>query len=79
MIKSFSVIYPHLENTISENTSSVQMRGRARNTVNVLRNLRNLLFIHLMLDVLAVFKALSLLFQGDNIVISAVKDGLYST
>lgn len=32
-----------------------------------------------MLDVLAVFKALSLLFQGDNIVISAVKDGLYST
>ena len=80
MIKSFSVIYAHLENTISENTrSSVEMRGRARNTVNVLRNFRNLLFIHLMLDVLAVFKALSLLFQRDNIVISAAKDGLYST
>ena len=79
MIKSFSVIYAHFENTISENTSSVEMRGRARNTVNVLRNFRNLLFIHLMLDVLAVFKALSLLFQRDNIVISAAKDGLYST
>ena len=79
MIKSFSVIYAHLENTTSENTSSVKMRGRARNTVNVLRNFRNLLFIHLMLDVLAVLKALSLLFQRDNIVISAAKDGLYST
>ena len=79
MIKSFSVIYAHLENTVSENTSSVEMRGRARNTVNVLRNFRNLLFIHLMLDVLAVFKAISLLFQRDNIVISAAKDGLYST
>ena len=67
MIKSFSVIYAHLENTISENTSSIEMRGRARNTVNELRNFRNLLFIHLMLDVLAVFKALSLLFQRDNI------------
>ena len=78
MIKSFSVIYAHLENTISENTSSIEMRGRARNTVNVLRNFRNLLFIHLMLDVLAVFKALSLLFQRDNIVISAAKDGVYS-
>ena len=32
MIKSFSVIYAHLENTISENTSSVEMRGRARKT-----------------------------------------------
>ena len=32
-----------------------------------------------MLDVLAVLKALSLLFQRDNIVISAAKDGLYST
>ena len=32
-----------------------------------------------MLDVLAVFKTLSLLFQRDNIVISAAKDGLYST
>ena len=32
-----------------------------------------------MLDVLAVFKALILLFQRDNIVISAAKDGLYST
>ena len=32
-----------------------------------------------MLDVLAVFKALSLLFQKDNIVKSAAKDGLYST
>ena len=79
MIKSFSVSYAHLENTISENTNSVEMRGRARNTANVLRNFRNLLFIHLMLDVLAVFKALSLLFQRDNIVISAAKDGLYST
>ena len=74
MIKSFSVIYAHLENT-----SSVEMRGRGRKTVNVLSNFRNLLFIHLTLDVLAVFKALSLLFQRDNIVISAAKDGLYST
>lgn len=32
-----------------------------------------------MLDVMAVLKALSLLFQRDNIVISAAKDGLYST
>ena len=32
-----------------------------------------------MLDVLAVFKALSLLFQRNNIVISAAKDGLYFT
>lgn len=79
MMKSFSVIYAHLENTISENTSSVEMRGRARKTLNVLSNFRNLLFIHLMLDVLAVLKALSLLFQRDNIVISAAKDGLYST
>ena len=78
-MKSFSVIYAHLENTISENTSSVEMRGRARKTLNVLSNFRNLLFIHLMLDVLAVLKALSLLFQRDNIVISAAKDGLYST
>ena len=36
MIKSFSVIYAQLENTISGNTSSVEMRGRARKTVNVL-------------------------------------------
>lgn len=79
MMKSFSVIYAHLKNTISENTSSVEMRGRARKTLNVLSNFRNLLFIHLMLDVLAVLKALSLLFQRDNIVISAAKDGLYST
>ena len=80
MMKSFSVIYAHLENTISENTSSVKMRGRARKTLNVLNNFRNLLFIHLMLDVLAVLKALSLLFQRDNFVISAAKDGLlYST
>lgn len=79
MIKSFSVISAHLENTISENTSSVEMRGRARKSVNVLSNFRNLLFIHLMLDVLAVFKAPRLLFQRDNIVISAAKDGLYST
>ena len=76
IIKSFSVIYAHLENTISENTSSVEMRGRGRNTVNLLRNFRNLMFIHLMLDVLAVFKALSLFFQRDNIIISAAKDGL---
>ena len=78
MIKSFSVIYAHLKNTTSENTSSVEMKDRARNTVNVLRNFRNR-FIHLTLDVLAVFKALSLLFQRDDIVISAAKDGLYST
>ena len=32
-----------------------------------------------MLDVLAVFKALSLLFKRDNIVIAVAKDGLYST
>ena len=32
-----------------------------------------------MLDVLAVFKALRLLFQRNNIAISAAKDGLYST
>ena len=79
MMKSFSVIYAHLENTISENTSRVEMRGRARKTLNVLSNFRNLLFIHLMLHVLAVLKAPSLLFQRDNIVISAAKDGLYST
>lgn len=79
MMKSFSVIYAHLKNTISENTSSVEMRGKARKTLNMLSNFRNLLFIHLMLDVLAVLKALSLLFQRDNIVISAAKDGLYST
>lgn len=65
MMKSFSVIYAHLENTISENTSSVEMRGRARKALNVLSNFRN----HLMLDVMAVLKALSLLFQRDKIVI----------
>ena len=79
MMKNFSVIHAHLENTITANTSSVEMRGRARKTLNVLSSFRDLLFINFMLDVLAVLKALSLLFQKDNIVISAAKDGLYST
>ena len=47
------------------------MRGRARKTLNVLSSFSLLSLV--------VLKALSLLFQKDTIVISALKDGLHFT
>lgn len=76
LTKNFKVLYTHFEHVVQDGKSSAEMVGRAKQFVKLMKNRKELIFMHFLLDVLADYSNLSLKFQRNDITVSSAIEAL---
>ena len=73
LCKNYKIIVLHFEHASQARDSSAEMQGRATNYSKKLKSFKFLKFMHLLLDVVKEVSKVSLLFQRDDVTVSAVQ------
>ena len=76
LLRNMRHIVLHLDHTSEARSSSLDMQGRARNISCQLQNLKTVMFMHFLLDVLDECSYLSQTFQKDSTTLTSVTTAL---
>ena len=63
ILKNYGPLLAHMENSVETRSGSAEMQGRARQVQRMLSDYRNLLFIHLVMDILDLLSRLLRLYH----------------